>query len=113
MTIKNITMDHLARYGEIYAAAFSGEPWNDPWKPEDAEIHVKELLDRGSKCRRIASLALATLMFRKTKLIIHLEQCYHNLQEASQFSLLRSACCIRAEISAEIPCSQHNNGQGP
>ena len=45
MTIKNITMDHLARYGEIYAAAFSGEPWNDPWKPEDAEIHVKELLE--------------------------------------------------------------------
>ena len=33
MTIKNITMEHLARYGEIYAEAFSGEPWNDPWKP--------------------------------------------------------------------------------
>ena len=45
MTIKNITMEHLARYGEIYAEAFSGEPWNDPWKPEDAEIHVKELLE--------------------------------------------------------------------
>lgn len=43
--IKPITAEHAARYGEIYAAAFSGEPWNDPWKPEDAEIHVRELLD--------------------------------------------------------------------
>ena len=39
------TMDHIERYGEIYAAAFSGEPWNDPWKPEDAAIHVRELLE--------------------------------------------------------------------
>ncbi|MBQ4427334.1 MAG: GNAT family N-acetyltransferase [Oscillospiraceae bacterium] len=37
--------EHLARYGEIYAAAFSGEPWNDPWKREDAEVHVRELLE--------------------------------------------------------------------
>ena len=43
--IKSMTMDHLDRYGEIYAAAFSGEPWNDPWKPEYAKIHVKELLE--------------------------------------------------------------------
>ena len=39
------TMDHLIRYGEIYAEAFSGEPWNDPWNPEDAVIHVRELLE--------------------------------------------------------------------
>ena len=38
-------MDHVNRYGEIYAAAFSGEPWNDPWKTEDAVIHVRELLE--------------------------------------------------------------------
>ena len=38
-------MEHLDRYGEIYAKAFSGEPWNDPWKAEDAAIHVKELLE--------------------------------------------------------------------
>ena len=37
--------DHIIRYGEIYAAAFSGEPWNDPWNPKDAEIHVREILD--------------------------------------------------------------------
>lgn len=37
--------ENLKRYGEIYAAAFSGEPWNDPWDPEDAMIHVKELLE--------------------------------------------------------------------
>ena len=40
-----ITMDHVARYGEIYATAFSGEPWNDPWDPADAVIHVQELLE--------------------------------------------------------------------
>ena len=38
-------MDHVSRYGEIYAKAFSGEPWNDPWKSEDAVIHVKEILE--------------------------------------------------------------------
>jgi len=43
--IREITIEHLSRYGEIYAAAFSGEPWNDPWKTEDAIIHVKELLE--------------------------------------------------------------------
>lgn len=45
MDIRPCTMDHIARYGEIYAAAFSGAPWNDPWKPEDAQIHVRELLE--------------------------------------------------------------------
>ena len=45
MKIKPATIDHVVCYGEIYAAAFSGEPWNDPWKPEDAQIHVQELLE--------------------------------------------------------------------
>jgi len=45
MNIKPITMDHLERYGQIYAEAFSGPPWNDPWKPEGAEIHIRELLE--------------------------------------------------------------------
>ena len=43
--IRCCSMDHVSRYGEIYAKAFSGEPWNDPWKPEDAVIHVKEILE--------------------------------------------------------------------
>ena len=43
--IRPCTMSHADRYGEIYAKAFSGEPWNDPWKPEDAVIHVKEILE--------------------------------------------------------------------
>ncbi len=43
--IKSINRDHIAEYGEIYAKAFSGEPWNDPWKVEDAVIHVRELLE--------------------------------------------------------------------
>jgi len=45
MKIQSIRVEHLQRYGEIYARAFSGEPWNDPWKVEDATIHVKELLE--------------------------------------------------------------------
>ena len=43
--IKSCSMDHVRIYGEIYAKAFSGEPWNDPWEPEDAVIHVKEILE--------------------------------------------------------------------
>ena len=43
--IRPCTMSHADRYGKIYAKAFSGEPWNDPWKPEDAVIHVKEILE--------------------------------------------------------------------
>ena len=44
-TIRPMCKEHLERYGAIYAAAFSGEPWNDPWEPRDAVIHVGELLD--------------------------------------------------------------------
>ena len=43
--IRACSMDHVERYGKIYAKAFSGETWNDPWKPEDAVIHVKEILE--------------------------------------------------------------------
>ena len=43
--IQPCSFEHLDEYGRIYAAAFSGEPWNDPWEPEDAVIHVKELLE--------------------------------------------------------------------
>ena len=43
--IRPVTLEHVARYGEIYAAAFSGSPWNDPWTPENAEIHVREILE--------------------------------------------------------------------
>ena len=43
--IRACSIDHAERYGEIYAKAFSGDPWNDSWKPEDAVIHVKEILE--------------------------------------------------------------------
>ncbi|MCR5783610.1 MAG: GNAT family N-acetyltransferase [Clostridia bacterium] len=43
--IQPCSMEHLDEYSRIYAAAFSGEPWNDPWKPEDAVVHIKELLE--------------------------------------------------------------------
>ena len=43
--IKPIAKEHLKRYGEIYAAAFSGPPWNDPWKPKNAGVHVREIME--------------------------------------------------------------------
>ena len=43
--IKECTLGHLSRYAQIYAAAFSCEPWNDAWKVEDAEIHIKEIME--------------------------------------------------------------------
>ncbi len=46
--IRPLDRAHLDRYGEIYAAAFSGEPWKDPWKKEDARVHVQELMDSGT-----------------------------------------------------------------
>ncbi len=44
-SIGRIRIENVERYGEIYAEAFSGEPWNDPWKKEDAVVHVRELLE--------------------------------------------------------------------
>lgn len=43
--IRPCAMERAKRYGEIYASAFSVEPWNDAWKPEDAKIHLREILD--------------------------------------------------------------------
>ena len=43
--IKPCTIEHLDQYGAIYAAAFSGEPWNDNWSVKDATTHVGELLE--------------------------------------------------------------------
>lgn len=43
--IQPCSLEHVERYGEVYAKAFSGEPWNDPWDPADAVIHVRELLE--------------------------------------------------------------------
>ncbi len=44
-TIRECSIENVERYGEIYAKAFSGEPWNDPWKVEDATVHVREILE--------------------------------------------------------------------
>jgi len=44
-TIQPCSMEHVERYGEIYAEAFSGEPWNDAWIVKDAAVHVRELLE--------------------------------------------------------------------
>ncbi len=44
-SIGRIRIENVERYGEIYAEAFSGEPWNDPWRKEDAVVHVRELLE--------------------------------------------------------------------
>lgn len=45
LTLRKCTMEHVAEYGRIYAEAFSGAPWYDPWKTEDAVVHVRELLE--------------------------------------------------------------------
>ncbi|MBQ6381590.1 MAG: GNAT family N-acetyltransferase [Clostridia bacterium] len=45
MVIQPCNINNLDRYAAIYAAAFSGEPWNDNWKAEDAEIHIKEIME--------------------------------------------------------------------
>ena len=44
-SIQRCTQEHLSLYGEIYAAAFAGEPWNDHWTVEDATTHVGEILE--------------------------------------------------------------------
>ena len=68
-TIQPICKEHLSRYGEIHASAFSGEPWNDPWSVEDATVHVKELLESnqayGLECvtdGQVAGFILGTSM---------------------------------------------------
>ena len=43
--IQKCSTDHLRRYAEIYAEAFSGEPWNDAWTVENAFVHVSEILE--------------------------------------------------------------------
>lgn len=69
ISIKSCTIEHLKRYGTIYAAAFSGEPWNDNWSVEDATIHVGELLENqhhfGLECvvdGEVAGFILGTSM---------------------------------------------------
>ena len=69
MEIQPCNIEHIKRYGEIYAAAFSSEPCNDPWKPEDASIHIRELLESktayGLECivdGNIADFVLGTSM---------------------------------------------------
>lgn len=45
MVLQPCCMEHVERYGEIYADAFSGEPWHDAWTVEDATVHVQEILE--------------------------------------------------------------------
>ena len=55
--IKCCSPEHVEEYGKIYAKAFSGEPWNDCWKIEDAILHVSEILESeqsyGWQCSRV------------------------------------------------------------
>lgn len=68
-TIRKCYIGHLQEYGRIYAAAFSGEPWNDPWNAEDATVHVREILESqqsyGIECvvdGKVAGFLLGTSM---------------------------------------------------
>lgn len=44
-SMQPIQAAHLQRYAEIYAKAFLGEPWNNPWRVEDAAIHISEIME--------------------------------------------------------------------
>ncbi len=44
-SIQPLQTAHLQRYAEIYAKAFAGAPWNDPWRVEDAAIHIGEIME--------------------------------------------------------------------
>ena len=43
--IQPMCTEHLSEYAAIYAAAFSGEPWHDAWRTEDAAIHITEIME--------------------------------------------------------------------
>ena len=67
--IKCCSPEHVEEYGKIYAKAFSGEPWNDCWKIEDAILHVSEILESkqsyGLECLsdgRVAGFILGSTM---------------------------------------------------
>ena len=67
--IKCCSVEHIREYGEIYAKAFSGEPWNDCWTIEDAILHVSEILESkqsyGLECLsdgRVAGFILGSTM---------------------------------------------------
>jgi len=69
LLIKECSIEHVDKYGEIYAAAFSGDPWNDDWSVADATVHVRELLESkqhyGLECivdGEIAGFVLGTSM---------------------------------------------------
>ena len=62
--IQPCSLEHVERYGEIYAKAFSGEPWNDPWDPAYQRRGIaKMLLERclaDMKARGIVGVHLIT-----------------------------------------------------
>ena len=67
--IKRCSLEHIREYGEVYAKAFSGEPWNDCWTIEDAILHVSEILESkqsyGFECLsdgRVAGVILGSTM---------------------------------------------------
>ena len=67
--IKRCSLEHIREYGEVYAKAFSGEPWNDCWTIEDAILHVSEILESkqsyGLECLsdgRVAGFILGSTM---------------------------------------------------
>ena len=43
--IRLMTHSRIGRYADLYAAAFSGGPWFDPWNAGDAGVHIREMMD--------------------------------------------------------------------
>jgi len=44
IVIQPCSIEHLNDYGEVFSRAFSGEPWNEHWKIEDATSRTAQLL---------------------------------------------------------------------
>ena len=40
--------EHLSEYAELYSAAFSAPPWNEPWTPETAGKRIAAMMSASS-----------------------------------------------------------------
>ena len=48
MLIEPMTRDRMEAYVRVFIQAFGGEPWNEPWTPEQAEGRLARFMDSAS-----------------------------------------------------------------
>ena len=44
----SMSPEHLSEYAELYSAAFSAPPWNEPWTPEAAGKRIAAMMSASS-----------------------------------------------------------------